>query len=718
MPTGGGAVQAAPAFELGDVVRVLSERRRIIAGVGILGLVLGILASLLMTPMYRAVSLLELNSDTNAAVDQAKGGVATSAMRTSAQEQLGTQVGLLRSEALARRVVQDLNLAALPDYGGSEGTRQQRTDRATAVLQANTMVEGVKFSLLIQVTHTAADPAMAAKIANALASGYIASSLERRYDSSSYARRFLSDQLNRTKTALEDSERNLNNYAIQVGLFKTPGPVVNGKSSEGTTLAVNDLSAMNDALNKARITRINTEQAYRSSNIDFVADQAADVSTLVQQRASLQAQYDEKAKIFKPEYPQMRALEAQIARIGSSINGERGRTSSAKRAELQGEFQAAQRAEAEIASRVAAAKGDVQSEESRSIQYNILQREVDTNRTLYDALLQRYKEIGVAGGIGQSNVSLVDPAEPPQAPFRPNMVVNALIGLFVGLGLGVGLAFAVHLLFDNIVEPGDVRAKLHLPVLGAIPIEAEDRTLMEALADRKSDVSEAYYSVRTALKFSRPEGAPRTLLVTSTRPGEGKSTSAYAIASSMARLGSKVLLIDADLRKPTFVSSRDDGYGLAHLLGSEEPLMDFAEKTQVENLFLLPVGRYVGSAAELLGSSRLPEIIGEAREDFDMVVLDGPPVLGLADAPLLGSVAEATAIVVESRESRTTAVLEMIRRLGDAGANVIGVILTKVARSNNGYAYNYYSYRYGDDDTGGRVSSDPARALDLGKADA
>jgi capsular exopolysaccharide synthesis family protein len=273
----------------------------------------------------------------------------------------------------------------------------------------------------------------------------------------------------------------------------------------------------------------------------------------------------------------------------------------------------------------------------------------------------------------------------------------------------------VHLLFDAISDPAEVRAKLHLPVLGVIPFDTEDRTLLEALADRKSDVSEAYYSVRTALKFSQPEGAPRTLLVTSTKPGEGKSTSAYAIASSMARLGSKVLLIDADLRKPTFVSNRDDGYGLAHLLGSEDPVLEYVENTQIENLSLMPVGRFVGSAAELLSSNRLPVIMAEAREKFDMVVIDGPPVLGLTDAPLLAEAAEATALVIESKASRTGNIQEIVRRLNEAGAHIIGVILTKVSKGNAAYGYSYYSYSYGEDDVGGKVSSDPTRSLDLGR---
>lgn len=478
--------------------------------------------------------------------------------------------------------------------------------------------------------------------------------------------------------------------------------------------------ALNEALNIARVRRINAEQAWRNSRVEFSAKSAAaaNVASLVQERAQLQAQYDEKLKVFKPDYPLMRELQTRITRLEGTISFEQNRATGNRRAELQGEYETARKAEEQLAAKVSASKGEVQGERVRSVEYTILQREADTNRALYDALLQKYKEVGVAGGIGQSNVSLVDRAATPKGAFRPSMPANAGVGLIFGLALGIGLAFMIHLLFDAITDPADVRKKLHLPVLGVIPFESEDRTLFEALADRKSDVSEAYYSVRTALKFSRPEGAPSSLLVTSTRPGEGKSTSAYAIASLMARIGSKVLLIDADLRKPTFISSRQDGYGLTHLLGSDEPLADYAEKTQVENLMLLPVGRFVGSAAELLSSNRLPTIIAEAAEEFEMVVIDGPPVLGLTDAPLLSSATEATVLVVESGSSRTGNVSETVRRLSEIGARIVGVILTKVDSANNGYGYSYYSYNYGSDGVGGRVSSDPARQLDLTRNDA
>lgn len=727
IPTAGHGPAPAPGhapfqvggFELGDILRVLSERRRIIIGAAVLGLIFGIVATMLKTPLYRATATLEMNSEATqviAGAGAAKG--ATVQPRGGNQELLGTQVGLLRSETLARRVVQDLNLASDPAFGGEQGTRQQRADQATAVVMGGTSVEPVKGSLLIQVGFVSSDPALAAKVANGLVNGFIASSLERRFDSSNYARDFLEDQLARTKVSLEESERKLNDYAIKSGLFRTPGMVVDGKAAEGMTLAASDLAQLSEALNVARVRRINAEQAYRNAGVAFSAEQASGIAVMMQQRTDLKAQYEEKSKLFKPDYPMMRELKARIDGLDAAINAERGRTSNNRRDELRGEFDSARQAEAQLNAKISSIKTEVQDERNRSIQYTILQRESDTNRQLYDALLQKYKEVGVAGGVGQSNMSIVDLAKPPAGPFSPNMPFNALAGLMLGLAGGIGLAFALHLLFDSIADPADVRQKLHLPVLGVIPLDTENRTLMEALADRKSDVSEAYYSVRTALKFSRPEGAPKTLLVTSTKPGEGKSTSAYAIASSMSRLGARVLLIDADLRKPTFVSSREDGYGLAHLLGSEEPLSAYIEGTQVENLSLLPVGRFVGSAAELLSSNRLPAIIAEARETFDMVVIDGPPVLGLTDAPLLGSAAEATALVVESKASRTGDIAEMVRRLSEAGAHLIGVILTKVTVGNAGYGYQYYSYSYGNDGVGGRVSSEPGRALNLNQSGA
>ncbi len=704
--------QGDHGFDISHILTILAERWKLILAISLGGLVLGIAIALLTTPEYRATSLMQYDPGSTDVLEPGKNG--QTRLRGPSGEAIATQIGLIHSESLARQVAQDLNLVAMPEYGGDSGTLEQRTDRATAILRATTSAEVVKGSTLIRVNAVSNDPAMSARIANALSQGHISANIERRFNASSYARKFLSDQLTRTKGSLEESERNLNNYAISAGMFRQTGQDAEGKTVEGASLAQTDLSKLNDALKQAEINRIAAEQRFRKSEVDFAGDIAANVSPMIQLRADLQAQYDEKSKIYKADYPSMIELKARIDRLDSAIASERKRSNSNKRAELYGDYQASVRIEAELRQKVAEAKGEVVLDRSRSIQYNILQREADTNRALYDALLQRYKEVGVAGGIGQSEVSLVDEAKAPRGPFRPRPLLNAMIGLIAGLSLGIGLALALQLLFDTIADPRDVRSKLHLPVLGAIPMEPDNRAPMEALADRKSELSEAYHSVRTALKFARPEGLPSSVLVSSTRPAEGKSTSAYAIALTVAKLGSRVLLIDADLRKPTFASSRKDGHGLGYLLNSDDALLPLIEKTKTDNLSLLPVGRYTGSAADLLSSNRLPLLIKEAEDAFDMVVIDAPPVLGLADTPLLASVAEATVLVVESGRSRTSDVQEMVRRLADAGAHLAGVILTKISikRGRYGYGYGYGFYGSEADERG--TITEAARQIDVG----
>lgn len=705
---------------IGDVLRIISENRRIILAACTIGLLLGIVGSMLVTPKYRATALLQYNPQANELFEQGLTMRGPMRLAMANQEAIATQMGLLQSKALARRVAEDLHLADRPEFGGNKGAREDRVKRATAFVQGNISVASIKNSLLINVSFSATDPQLAAQVTNALAQGFITSSLERGYNSSSYARRFLSNQLARTKLALEESESALNAYGIASGVFHTPGQVVNGKSSEAVSLGATDLAAMNEALNAARVQRIAAAQAWRNGSEAQSADGLDAVSALVQQKAGLQAEYAQNSKLFKPDYPQMQQLAARIAQLDAAIAAEHGRSANGRNARLLAAYRSAEQIEAKLAAQVEASKQQLQTERRSSIKYNILQREVDTNRALYDALLQRYKEVGVAGGIGQSNIALIDDAAVPTAPYSPRFMLNAVIGLLFGLVTGVGIAFVISILFDSIVNANDVRQKLNLPVLGVIPMEPDGRPLMEALADHKSAVSEAYYSAMTGVKFAWSGRWPRSLFVTSTRPAEGKSTSAYAIASSAARLGSKVLLIDADLRKPTFTAGRSDGLGFAHLLTADEPIMNYVQPTQMDNLSLLPVGRYEASAAELLSTVRLPGIIAEANEHFDLIVLDGPPVLGLTDAPLLGSVAEATVVVIESRQSRTSNSTDMVRRLYDSGSQVIGVILTKVLRgaSGYGYDYSYYSYAAGaaDRDETGRIKH--SRALDLGRRDA
>jgi capsular exopolysaccharide synthesis family protein len=704
---------ALSGLDLNDLARVVVERRFIILGAALLGILAGIALSLLATPLFRGTALLELNPPSAQVIDSASGQDRQSSY-IDPQELVATNLGLVRSESLARRVAQELNLVSKPEFGGSEGSRQERLNRAAAVVQANTQADGVRESTLLKVSYISPDPQLAARVSNALADGFIASTLERRYESSSYARDFLRDQIASTREALENSERALNAYALSTGIVRTPERVANGVSVEGSSLTALDLESLNSAVNEARVRRVNAEQAYRNGAGGASASaNSASSATLREQRALLRSQYEEKSRIFKEDYPEMIELSARIAALDREISAARTAGSGIQRGELLAEYRAAKDAEDQLASNYARLKTQVQKESGTSIQYNILKREVEQNRQIYDALLQRFKEIGVAGGIGQANVSIVDRAPVPQAPFSPDIPFNATMGLLIGLGLGLAVAVLAHLMLDNVLTPSDVRTKLGLPVLGVIPEVEDGLPLVDAIEDRKSNVSEAYYALRSALQFLADGGMPRSILLTSTSPGEGKSTSAFALASNFARSGRRTLLIDADLRKPTFRSGGKDGRGLATLLTTTESLESTVEETIVDGLYLLPVGRFSNAAAELLTSPRLGQVLREAHDAYDVVLIDGPPVLGFADAPLLGALADKTILIIQAGAARTTNVNEMIRRLRSSGTELAGVVLTKV-RGGIGYGYNYYSYSYGGD-MGGKVTSDVSRAIDIGR---
>ncbi|MEP7316701.1 MAG: polysaccharide biosynthesis tyrosine autokinase, partial [Sphingomicrobium sp.] len=332
----------------------------------------------------------------------------------------------------------------------------------------------------------------------------------------------------------------------------------------------------------------------------------------------------------------------------------------------------------------------------RSIQYNILQRDVDTNRTLYDALLSRYKEVGVAGGIGNPPVSIVDRAEIPGGPFKPNLMLNLLIGLGLGLLAGIGLALALEFLNDVIKTREDVRKLLHQACLGVVPRRDPKSNIVSDLEDSSSNVAEAYSAILAALRFTTDHGPPKTMLVTSSAPAEGKSSSAFAIAQNYARRGERVLLIDADMRRPVF-KAHANRHGLTRLLTEEASLQSHITETHFENLWLLPCGPTPPNPADLIATPRFAAILKEAGTYFDRVIIDGPPLVGLADALLLATAAKHVIMVVESGKTRTKAARQSIDQLMAAGATIVGVVLTKSVEESSTYGYRLYRYGAVDD---------------------
>ena len=655
------------------------------------GLAAGVIATLLMTPRYRATAILELNPPA-VQVMQDQQRLETI---SNDRQYLETQYGLLQSRALAERVAQELNLASNPNVASEEQSREVRQRTAVGMLTQNLTVEPSAQSRLVRITFESEDPQLSARVANGFAESFISSSLERRYQASSYARDFLQRQIGIVRQDLENSERQLVAYAQQQGIINVGSGGGEGAApgADAGSPTAATLVALNNELSQATARRIATEQRFRQGQASGTTAEVSErTGNLRNTLAELRAEYQEKLEVFQPDYPTMVQLRSRISALEQSIQSEAGNVRAGRLGTLRAEYQAAAAEERQLQAQVNQLQGAVLNLRGRSIQYNIIQRNVDQNRALYDALLQRYKEIGVAGGIGSSQASIVDRAEVPGGPSEPNLMMNVLIGLALGLASGLGLALLLEFINDTIKTPDDVREKLRLAFLGGIP--ASKSKAIDELQETNTPISEAYFSAITSLQFTTETGAPKVLLITSTRPAEGKSTSAWAIASSFGRLGRRVLLIDADMRKPAFVTGGEKSDGLANLLTNRDPLSAHVVKPDVEGVWLLPCGPLPPNPAELLSSPRLKALLAEASSQYDMVIVDSPPILGLADTPLLSSIATGTLLVVEAGKTRTRAAVEALGRLRQAGANPIGALLTRYKHDAVGYGYNYDAYRY------------------------
>jgi succinoglycan biosynthesis transport protein ExoP len=684
---------ATNILDFPTLARIVHHWRWLVVGAVALGLVGAILLTLLTTPVYRAWVTLEANPPTVAvSEEQSRERDATN---INSYDFVATQVGLLSSKSVAERTAQELNLTNNPNIVAQEGDASKRLRKATAVVSAGLKVIPPDQGTLIKFSFDSPSPQLAAMVANGVAESFINTALQRRYEASAYARNFLERQIAKTRSDLERSERSLAGYAQAQGIIST-GVGADGKPAVGdaNSLQGESLITLNKALADATARRVAAEGAYQQA---LATGPTSDVTTstqaLRQQRATLEADYQQKRTFMKPEHPEMLSLQSQINELDKQIARESAQMVSGHTNTLLADFRAAASAERALEVRVGQLKGDVLNLRGRSIQYNILQREVDTNRSLYDALLQRYKEIGVAGGVGMAPVSIVDRADAPTLPYKPNLFMNLLMGLGAGLLAGLAGAVGLEFLTDTIKTREDVRSKLGLPCLGAVPKTAARGTFVEDLKNPASVVSEAYSAIVAALRFSTEAGMPKILLVTSTQSGEGKSSTALALAQNFARREKSVLLIDADLRKPAFKAATDK-VGLSKLLTTDDPIRDHVLETQHTNLWLLSSGPVPPNPADLLSTGRIRKIIAEADEQFDLIVIDGPPTLGLADSPLLASAAGNVLFVVESGKTRTRAAIEALNRLEATGTHVLGATLTKAAASG-GYGYSRYGYGYG-----------------------
>lgn len=690
------------------------KRKWMILGATLAVTVLGGVLSLLKTPLYMATVRIQIDREPAKIMD---GGVQTSSEADYASDFLRTQLELLKSRSLAERAVSSLHLgedkgffaprevSLLSLLSGSRKAEPSslaaRQGMAGAIVLSNLTLAPVQGSRLVDLSYVDPNPDRAQQVANGYAEAYIASNLDKRFEANSYAKAFLDDQIKQLKIRLEESEKALLDFAEREKMVEV---------TDKASITENNLAAANAALGALISERIKNEQMWRqvehATGINLPQLLSNNVIELLRgQRKALETEYKEKLENFKPSYPAMMQITGKIKEIDRQLDAE----VKIIRNSLKAAYESSLAQENEMKSRIEALKAEMFDLQKKGIQYNILKREVETNRGLYNNVLQRYKEVDVAGGAGTNNVFIVDRAEPPGAPFQPNIPRSLLLSLAVGLGAGGGLAFVLELLDDRVRAPDELEQLSGLTMLGIIPSAGSEEQAPDALKDPRSALSEAYRSLAIALQFSTESGLPRSIVVTSGGPGEGKSTTSIAIAYYFSQMGLRVLLIDADLRKPSLHTrlrlANDKGLS-NYLTGAALP-PEVVQKTDHPNLAFMGSGPLPPNAADLLAGTKIFSLISVGSEVFDLIIFDSPPLLGLADAQLLASAAAATIFVVGAGQSGKGMIRSALRRLQLARVSPIGAVLTKFdpAAVSFGYAYgnsygdhsySYQAYGYGD----------------------
>lgn len=685
------ASDGKPSFELKVIIRVLYRWRWLALGLAALILAAVIAYTALQTPLYRASATLQLDPAPAKVVDSKESYTAP----LYDPDFLALQIGLIKSRSVAERVARRLKLGQDEAFLGGPAPAGAKPEDAIGTLMGNFVAAGTTSDRIMSISYSHPNPTVAAKVVNEFAEQAIANTFERSNEATARSRQYLQMRLAVTRQELEQSERELINYARAakiVNVASEDGPT--NKDAAGGTLLAGNVIALNAQLAEAQNARIAAQarnaEARGSANSAVAADPTG--QALRQQRAQLQAEYDQKATQYRRDYPELTDISGRLAGLDRQIAQASERAARTMTGGLSSDYDAARLRESLLEKSIAQLQSRLLDLNDRGVRYTILQRAVEANRSMYNALLNRLGEEN-SSATRTSSVALIDAAQAPGAPFSPNFPRALLLGLIAGLAVGVAGALAAEKWMDTISLPEDLRELLGLPVLGVIPRAGPNEDLDELIADAKSQVSEAYHSARAHLQYLSSSGAPRSILITSARAGEGKTSTTIAIATDFASVGRRVVVIDADLRRPSLRGSPGNK-GFSGLLTGAATISEVLNEAETPNLYLIPAGVVPPNPTVLLDSALMANLVRELEERFDVVVIDGPPVIGLADAPLLARVAEATVVVVESGKTHRGAVRDAMQRLRTAGASVVGGILTKLDRKSAGYSDHTYEYFY------------------------
>ncbi len=690
--TGDGLTDGSPAARIAAAARAVGtviRRQRVILFVTVALCVLaGFLFILLSSPDYQATASVEV-VDVPAGAAGA-GNSVRAAGPTDTESLMQTQMEVLRSRALAEDVVRELALIGSATFwqgmderrptqgAGSLTQRQVEVERVVQLLQRNLDVTLPGRSRVLSIGFTSADPVLSARIANSYADNLIRADLKRGFDSGVQARRFLLGELDGARRDLERAERDLAVYAARFGAVENgeDGGIADSQSISTRLAQLNGFRAQAVSERIAAQKRWESARGATATALPEVLANGA-MQQLMTRRAEARAALIEQRQFRKDAHPEMREARAKLAALDDQIDS----MAIAIRSSVRTQYDVALRGEKQIDREIAELERDERAGRGRDVQLGIMERQVDTYRALHDSLLQRYRDMASQAGFQSGRIQPLDRAAVPARPTSPNIGSIMLLASIGGLVLGLLLVGARHVFDDAVTSADTLAERVDLPLLGAVPV---------AVQDNPAATQAAFAPIAASLLLASVDGLPRSLMVTSAQSNEGKSTSIHALAIALARLGKRVLLIDADMRRP--VQHRllrvTPVKGISEVMTGQARAEEAIMETGEANLALLPCAAVPPNPAELLSTGALDALLAEMRERYDTVLVDAPPILGLSDAPLIGAKVQATVLVVESGRNHHGGLRVAVDRLRRAGALAVGAILTKQPLRTGDYDYH------------------------------
>ena len=718
-------LQEEKEVHLRDYWKVIQKRRWIVIAFFLIVLIATAVGTFTMEPVYRGTATIQINKENPQIVDFKE----VFAVNTMDMDYYQTQYKILESRTLARRVVQALKLSEHPEFQpkppttleqwksnlwgslsgifGSPGTETSEDGEEASLVShflARLKIEPIRNSRLVKIHFNSNSPPLSARVSNSLATAYIQQNLEARFVSTEQAKEWLGRQLEDLKAKVERADEDLQAFGSQHDIISL---------DEKENVTMQRLTELNETLTKAEAERMAKEALYKQTqarNFDSFPSILENklIQELKQAYIQLEAQYMKLSETFKPEYPEMVRLKNQMEVLQKRLNSEIDKMVLG----IRSDYESSLRKEALLRQAFQQQKAKALEMKEKGIQYNILKREADTNRELYKGLLMRMKEAGVSAGITASNIQIVDPAELPAFPYKPNTRQNLLLAAVVGLFLGVGLAFFFEYLDNTIKTPEDLEQWARLPSFGMVPEISTNGgrgrlgkgiscpVELVTYGHPKSMLSEAYRSIRTSILLSSSDGPAKMIAITSPNLGEGKTTTVINTAIALSQTGARVLIIDADMRKPRVhkIFNHENGKGLSTFLSRHGHLVSIIKKSEVPNLFYIPAGPIPPNPSELLGSSLFKKMLGVLEARFDHILVDSPPVLGFADAVVLSSSVNGVILTVLGGKTPRWSLQRAKEALQQTQTKILGVVINRVdiRRSDYGYYHQYHSY-YGEE---------------------